>query len=97
MFRLLLAPLGVAASVRRGGRMLAAIVRAGAPIGRACEGRGVCGACRIRPLSGTLSPLTAEEAEALSRAGASPDERLACRARLYSDAEITCAAWGPIH
>jgi ferredoxin len=88
-------PTGRAVFVARRARLLGAIVRAGLPIGRACEGRLICGACRVRVRSGTLSPSTPEEEATLRRVGAGKEERLACAARLLGDAEIWCAAWGP--
>lgn len=78
-----------------GARALGLILRAGLPIGRACEGRLVCGACRVRVRHGALHTPEDEEAAALARIGAAPGERLACAARVMGDVELWCAAWGP--
>lgn len=55
------------------------------PHASACSGRGRCGTCRIRVVSGLtqLSPIAAREAKTLERIGATgADIRLACQALL---------------
>lgn len=94
--KLRLSPTGRELLLERGRRLLGGIVRAGLPIGRACEGEGICGACRVVVRGGVLSEPESDEVATLSRIDARPDERLACRARLLGDAEISCAAWGPL-
>jgi adenylate cyclase len=52
------------------------------PHASACSGRGRCGTCRVRVVSGleNLSPIEAPEAKTLHRIGATgPDIRLACQ------------------
>jgi len=51
-----------------------------------CNGRGVCGKCRV-VAHGKLSPLDEVEREHL--AGQSADVRLACRAKVLGDASAT--------
>jgi ferredoxin len=80
------------------GTLLAAVRRAGLPLGASCEGRGICGACRVRVPAGAdaLSPPDAAERDALRRLDAAPDERLACRARVADpdgDVRITTGYW----
>ena len=75
-------------------RLLGLIVSAGLPIGRACEGEGVCGACRVVVYQDGLDPASALEAATLARINASPHERLACCARLIDNTSIGCPAWG---
>lgn len=77
-------------------KLLGLIVAAGLPIGRACEGEGICGACRVVVLQDGLSPMEAREKETLARMSARPTERLACCARLVGDSVVGCAAWGPL-
>lgn len=53
------------------------------PHASVCRGRGRCGTCRVRVLSGaaTLEPPTEVEAKVLARWNAGPDERLACQVK----------------
>lgn len=87
------APFEVAA----GTTLLAALVRAGIPIGRACRGAGVCRSCRLRVIAGhqLLTQPTAQEV----RWRLAPDERLACEARIEADdgtIEVTTPGWGTV-
>ena len=75
-------------------KLLGLIVSAGLPIGRACEGEGICGACRVVVYQNGLDAASPLEAATLLRINARPDERLACCARLIEDTSIGCAAWG---
>ena len=53
------------------------------PHASVCRGRGRCGTCRVRVLSGgeTLDPPSDGEAKVLARWNAGPDERLACQVK----------------
>lgn len=53
------------------------------PHASVCRGRGRCGTCRVRVLSGseTLEPASADEKKVLARWNAEPDERLACQVK----------------
>ncbi len=57
------------------------------PHASVCRGRGRCGTCRVRILSGgeTLAPPTEIEAQVLARWHAEPDERLACQIKPTMD------------
>lgn len=86
-------PLGLAASARADETLLDLARRAGAPLGNACGGVGVCTRCRVRVLSGAenLSPRTSIETR-FSRDFAG-DERMACQAVVTGDCEITTTYW----
>lgn len=66
--------------IEPGTTLLAAIRRAGLPIGRSCDGAGICRACVIHVPEGAglLTPSTALE----RAAGATHETRLACQARV---------------
>ncbi|MGH9456280.1 MAG: 2Fe-2S iron-sulfur cluster-binding protein [Thermoanaerobaculia bacterium] len=70
--------------------------RAGAPLGNACGGVGVCARCVVRVLEGeeSLSPPTAIELRVGAARGFAPPERLACQAVVRGDCRITTRYWG---
>jgi ferredoxin len=76
--------------------ILDAARRAGAPIGNACGGTGVCGRCRVRivAVGPSLSPLTSMERRP-ARPPLEPDERLACQAIVLGNCRVTTSYWGP--
>jgi uncharacterized 2Fe-2S/4Fe-4S cluster protein (DUF4445 family) len=53
-----------------------------------CGGRGICGKCRVRLAEGSLASAGPDEAALLSRAERDAGIRLACLARVESDASI---------
>ena len=70
----------------RAGEILADVLRrAGIPLGLYCHGRGVCGKCAVRILSGPLPFPAAVEASLLEGRGLGPDHRLACLYAVRSD------------
>lgn len=73
---------GRSREVEPGTTLLAAIRRVSLPIGRSCEGAGICRACVVHVVEGAwlLTPLTAFE----RAAGATHQTRLACQARLLA-------------
>jgi ferredoxin len=77
-------------------KLLGLIVSAGLPIGRSCEGEGICGACRVIVFQDGLSKPSALETSTLQRINAKANERLACCARLVDNSSIGCPAWGEI-
>jgi ferredoxin len=99
MPELILLPTGTVVPLPPGTTLLAAIGRAGAPIGQSCRGQGVCNSCRVRIEAGA-DALTPPAADELSWRVPAP-WRLACRARAAPGtapgARIAawCAAWGP--
>ena len=68
--------------------ILVAAQRAGAPLRHDCGGKALCGTCRVRVVSGILSPAGNREQERLAAVGAGPGVRLACQARPGSDLSL---------
>ncbi|HJX70223.1 MAG TPA: ASKHA domain-containing protein, partial [Dehalococcoidia bacterium] len=56
---------------------------AGVGLGSFCGGKGTCGKCKIRILSGQVSPPTEKEREHLSREDIAQGYRLACLTKVY--------------
>lgn len=79
-------PAGVTAWVESGSTLLEAAKRVGIMLPAPCGGRGVCGSCGVRVLSGELSEPDEREGECIRRAPS--DVRLACRARVNGPCEI---------
>jgi adenylate cyclase len=65
--------------------ILVSAQRAEAPLRHDCGGKALCGTCRVRVISGSLSPEGARETGRLEAVGAGPGVRLACQARPGSD------------
>ena len=88
-------PSGLRLRVESGSTLLAAARRAGLPLASACGADGLCGRCGLRVLSGAehLSDRTASEAEVMRRNRVAPELRLACRAGVWGDIEVTAPYW----
>jgi ferredoxin len=88
-------PSGDTLTVTPGTTLLAAARRAGLPIASACGADGLCGRCGVRVTAGieSLSPEDSEEARVKRRNRVDPSLRLACRAMLAGDVEVTAAYW----
>ncbi len=65
--------------------LLEALHRAGIRLNAPCGGMGTCGACRVRLVTGLLSPPSKEELRLLGRERLAAGERLACRARILEE------------
>lgn len=65
--------------------ILTGAIKAGLYMESNCGGRGSCGKCKIRLLSGEVSDVTKEEISALSKEERSKGYRLACRLFAKSD------------
>jgi adenylate cyclase len=79
--------------------ILIAAQRAGAALRHDCGGKALCGTCRVRVISGTLSPVLERERLRLDAVGAGPGVRLACQARPGSNLslEAVLPLSGPTH
>jgi len=89
-------PLGRAARVPAGSTLLEAARRAGVPLARACDAAGLCGRCAVHVLAAAPGALSAEsEAERAvkRRQRVAPELRLACRAVLQADVDLTTRYW----
>ncbi|MEI7990183.1 MAG: ASKHA domain-containing protein [Chloroflexota bacterium] len=60
----------------------------GVEMASVCGGEGWCGKCRVRLISGILSPLTEDEKNAISRDDIQSGYRLACQSKPLSDVKI---------
>jgi len=77
--------------------ILVAAQRSGVPLRHDCGGKAQCGTCRVKVLSGRLSPMEERERIRLEAVGALPGPtaegdglvyRLACQSRPGSDLEL---------
>jgi uncharacterized 2Fe-2S/4Fe-4S cluster protein (DUF4445 family) len=80
-------PIGRRIEVNTGVSLLSAAQEAGIQIHSICGGDGSCESCRIRLISGELSPLTRVEKDALLEETES-GYRLACQAKVLDDVKI---------
>ncbi|HFD39127.1 MAG TPA: DUF4445 domain-containing protein [Anaerolineae bacterium] len=67
-----------------------AIIATGLPLEQPCAGRGTCHKCKVIA-QGALSPLDEKELAGLTAAEQAADYRLACRARVRGDVDVTLA------
>ena len=89
-------PSGRCVVVAAGSTLLAAARRVGLPLAAACRGDALCGRCGVTLLAGeegAVSPEDAAEAKAKARNRVAAGQRLACRARLLGDLEVTASYW----
>lgn len=86
----------LACRVARGTPLLDAVRAAGLPLGRGCGGAGLCARCGVRVLRAAEGALAAEdegEARAKARNRVPAELRLACRAAVRGDLEVSAAPW----
>ncbi len=83
--------------IRHGGRhficqngtnLLDALLEAGVFVDNPCNGKGICGKCKVKVLSEGLTPMTASEERLLKPEEISEGVRLACMAEVTGDVEI---------
>jgi ferredoxin len=85
-------PDGATLEVPAGTRLLAAVLRAGRPIGYSCRGLGVCVACRLR-VEGDAAPPDERERALLARIAEPGPWRIACLARIDGDVTVRADYW----
>jgi len=89
-------PSGRAIEVPAGSTLLDAALAAGLPIARACGADGLCARCGVRILAGAETGVDAESAAEVAvrrRNRLDPALRLACRAHVLGDLELTAPYW----
>ena len=88
-------PSGRSLRVRIGTTLFEAVRRAGLPMASACGADGICARCGVRVLAGAagLSPETEGEALRKRSNRIDPELRLACRAQVRGDVEVTAGYW----
>ena len=82
--------------MRAGTNLWVFLRKRGLPIGSACSGVGVCGACHIKIISNTKNSISEQndfEKETLLKNNKLINERLACLCRVYSDLKIQADYW----
>jgi uncharacterized 2Fe-2S/4Fe-4S cluster protein (DUF4445 family) len=87
-FEVTLQPIGRRIQVPAGTNLLEAARLAGVELVAICGGKGTCGTCRLRSVSGQLSPRTLTEKAELSDGDLVAGYRLACQAEVLSDVRI---------
>jgi uncharacterized 2Fe-2S/4Fe-4S cluster protein (DUF4445 family) len=87
-FRIDFEPLGRRGQARPGQTLLEAAQSAGVGLASVCGGVGTCEECRVRLVSGKLSPPTLVEEAVFSNAELAAGIRLACQAEPLSDVKL---------
>lgn len=90
MARVTFAPAGTVVEVADGTTLFDAGARAGVGIDTACVGKGTCGLCRVKVVSGAeaLSPYGDDEERHLGNLYHLTRLRLACRTRVQGDVTV---------
>jgi uncharacterized 2Fe-2S/4Fe-4S cluster protein (DUF4445 family) len=76
--------------VEAGSSLGAAILATGLPLEQPCAGRGTCRKCKVI-VQGASSPFDEKELEGLTEAEQAAGYRLACRARVLGEVDVTLA------
>jgi len=87
-FQVNMQPVGRRAEVTPGMTLLAAAQSAGVELASLCGGVGVCDSCRVRLVSGELTPPTLEEESWFTAEELAQGYRLACQAEPLGDVKI---------
>ncbi len=82
-------PVGRRVNVEAGSTLLSAAQSAGVGLISICGGDGTCDGCRVRLVSGELSPHSLAEKESLNPEERASGLRLACQAKVLTDALIS--------
>lgn len=85
-------PDGATLDVPPGTPLLAAVLRAGRPIGYSCRGAGVCVACRLR-VEGPVSTPSPTELRLLAGLDAPELYRIACLCKIEGDCTVRADYW----
>lgn len=81
-------PAGKRVMVAEGTNLLDAARQAGVEIVASCSGIGICGTCKVKLVSGRLSPLTPMEEDTLTKEEIAGGLRLACQAEPLSHVRL---------
>ncbi|MDI7276653.1 MAG: 2Fe-2S iron-sulfur cluster-binding protein, partial [Anaerolineae bacterium] len=88
LVRVIFRPAGRSVHVPKGTLLTAAANQLGVAIEQICGGKGTCGKCRVKLLSGTLGPVSDSERRHLSADDLAAGYRLACQAGALSDVSV---------
>ena len=83
-----LEPIGSRTEIGGEETLLHAAQKAGVHLAAVCGGVGVCGKCRVRVISGEVTPPNAAEREFFTQQEMDQGYRLACETRLLSDVKL---------
>jgi len=64
------------------------LIEAGFPLAAYCSGKGLCGKCLVRIISGPLPPPSEQESHLIKEKGLDVNSRLSCRFHLHDDITI---------
>ena len=81
-------PYGKRLVVRKGVKLLDALLTNGVPVRSDCGGVGACGKCKVIVREGEVSPLTEVELNLLSREEVENGYRLACQVKVLGDVTV---------
>ncbi|MGB2896426.1 MAG: ASKHA domain-containing protein, partial [Anaerolineales bacterium] len=81
-------PIGQRVDIASGDSLLEAAHSAGIELVSICGGKGSCDGCRVRVMSGKLSPPTADEESVFTPSELEEGYRLACQASPQSDVKV---------
>lgn len=81
-------PVGRRVQIEAGTDLLEAARQAGVQLSSVCGGIGVCDSCRVRVMSGKVSPLSLEEEAGLSATDLEGGYRLACQTIPFEDVKV---------
>ncbi|HTP08365.1 MAG TPA: ASKHA domain-containing protein, partial [Anaerolineae bacterium] len=87
-FEIDLQPIGRHTTISAGQSLLEAAQAAGVELVAVCGGTGTCATCRVRVMSGKLTPITANEEFELSGEDLKAGYRLACQAKPLQDVHL---------
>lgn len=85
-------PIGRRAEVAPGTSILEVAQAVGIGLQATCGGTGVCGSCRVRVVTGRVSPVNHTEIDELGRPAIAQGIRLACQATVESDLTLDLPA-----
>lgn len=88
MTEIRIVPTGKRIGCREGENLLEALVGAGVFVDNPCNGRGICGKCKVRVLSGEVSAICATEERLLKPEEIQAGVRLACMTEIRGTAQI---------
>ena len=88
VYRIDLEPIGRRIEVAAGTNLLEAAQQAGIDLVAACGGIGICGTCRVRQVTGQLSPGSLVEEEQLRPEELAEGYRLACQLEVTGDMRV---------
>jgi len=91
-YTITLAPDGESCEVAEGTTLQQALGLLGVEITAPCGGEGTCGKCRVQVLGGEVDPVHPEERALLTQEELAAGIRLACRARVQGQVEISVPA-----